>query len=85
MSLEERADSFLRLARAWCLERAKADTSATSAKVPARHPTDDPTERWSLAKVIRRHAEHLWEHLGTIAADIASLQLSRGKPGSRMR
>jgi hypothetical protein len=31
--------------------------------VPRRFPTSDPEEAWSHAKVCRRQAEHLWEHL----------------------
>jgi hypothetical protein len=54
-------------------------------KVPARYPTDDPTEQWTLAKVIRRQAEHLWEHLGTIERDAASLLLTQGESGCCMR
>jgi hypothetical protein len=78
LSFEERADAFLRLARSWCRERADVDGPAVPLKVPARYPTDDPTEQWTLAKVIRRQAEHLWEHLGAIERDVATLRLSGG-------
>jgi hypothetical protein len=71
LSFEERADAFLRRARAWCRERAGTGGPAASgpAVVPTRYPTDDPEEQWTLAKVIRRQAEHLWEHLGTVERD----------------
>jgi hypothetical protein len=75
LSFEERAGSFLRLARSWGLARAEIDGSAVPVKVPARYPTDDLKEQWTLAKVIRRQAEHLWEHLGTIERDVATLRL----------
>ena len=71
LSFEERAGAFLRRARAWCRERAGTGGPAASgpAVVPTRYPTDDPEEQWTLAKVIRRQAEHLWEHLGTVERD----------------
>ena len=78
LSFEKRAGSFLRQAGSWCLERAEFDSSAVSVKIPARYPTDDPAEQWTLAKVIRRQAEHLWEHLGTIERDVAILRLIEG-------
>jgi hypothetical protein len=31
--------------------------------VPTRFPSDDPGEPWTHAKVCRRQAEHVWEHL----------------------
>jgi hypothetical protein len=31
--------------------------------VPRRFPSDDPREPWTHAKVCRRQAEHVWEHL----------------------
>jgi len=80
LSFEERADAFLRRSRSWCLERAGVDGPSVSVKVPARYPTDDPTEQWTLAKVIRRQAEHLWEHLDTIERDVAALRFT-GPPG----
>jgi len=74
LSQEERADSFLKLARAWCLERAAAESAIVSPNVPKRYPTDDPLEEWTLAKVIRRQAEHLWEHRGTLGRDVARIR-----------
>jgi hypothetical protein len=76
LSQEERADAYLRSARAWCIERAATGDATASVKVPTRYPTDDPTERWTFAKVIRRQAEHLWEHRGVLERDVTSLQSS---------
>ena len=35
----------------------------TDVHVPKRFPTSDPAEEWTHAKVCRRQAEHVWEHL----------------------
>ncbi len=35
----------------------------TTVHVPTRFKTTDPSERWTYTKVIRRQAEHAWEHL----------------------
>jgi hypothetical protein len=73
LSYEARAGAYLLNARAWCIERAGGGgpaASGTKAVVPTRYPTDDPAEQWTLAKVIRRQAEHLWEHLGAVARDV---------------
>ena len=85
LSPEERARSFLRMARAWCIKRAEADSRTVPVKVPARYPTDDPTEQWTLGKVIRRQAEHLWEHRETIERDTASLSRTRDDHGSSVK
>lgn len=74
LSFEERADVFLRRARAWCLERAETAGSDVAQTVPKRYPTDDPAEPWTLGKVVRRQAEHLWEHLGTVERDDGALR-----------
>lgn len=76
LSFEERADVFLQRARAWCLARAGTGGSVAAVKVPTRYPTDDPAERWTLGKVVRRQAEHLWEHLGTVERDVGALRRS---------
>jgi hypothetical protein len=73
LSQEKRADSFLKMARSWCLDRATTNGSVVSSHVPKRYPTDDPLEEWTLAKVIRRQAEHLWEHRGLLERSAGSL------------
>jgi len=36
--------------------------------VPARFPSSDPAEEWTFAKVCRRQAEHIVEHIGALSA-----------------
>lgn len=74
---EERADAYLRLAREWCLERVAAKGAIVSPNVPKRYQTDDPLEEWTFAKVIRRQAEHLWEHRGTMERDVSKISRSQ--------
>lgn len=76
LSFEARAGVFLWQARAWCLERAGTRGSGVTETVPTRYPTDDPAERWTLGKVVRRQAEHLWEHLATVERDVGTLRRS---------
>lgn len=45
--------------------------------VPRRHPTSDPTERWTPRKVLRRLLEHEFEHLNAIDRDIAAAKRVR--------
>ena len=40
--------------------------SRTIVHVPTRFLTKDPHEAWTHAKVCRREAEHMWEHLQTL-------------------
>jgi hypothetical protein len=35
--------------------------------VPTRYPSQDPSEAWTFAKVCRRQAEHVVEHLDALA------------------
>lgn len=58
------------------LARAGTGGSVAAVKVPTRYPNDDPAERWTLAKVVRRQAEHLWERLGTVERDVGALRRS---------
>lgn len=39
-------------------------------RVPTRYLTSDPTEPWTHAKVCRRQAEHVWEHLSGLEAAV---------------
>ncbi len=45
--------------------------------VPARFPTNDPSEPWTYAKVCRREAEHAWDHLDGIRRAAAATRRGR--------
>jgi hypothetical protein len=49
----------------------------TRVHVPARFPTNDPSEPWTYAKVCRREAEHAWDHLGGIRRAAAATRRAR--------
>ncbi|MDD5264230.1 MAG: hypothetical protein PHU43_05255 [Candidatus Bipolaricaulis sp.] len=50
----------------------------TRVHVPARFPTNDPSEPWTYAKVCRREAEHAWDHLEGVRRAAAASRRTRG-------
>ena len=51
------------LAGAAMLLKAVPSAGRAVVHIPRRFPTADPDEAWTHAKVCRRQAEHVWEHL----------------------